>query len=109
MFGSLGVIAYSALVSISAWGALNANTYAAGRLAAAASDRGYFPSVLGKNTHYDSEKDESEYYGDKLARLPRPLLSGVKSFAKVTANLRLLQEVPMYVEALASRVFDFVD
>ncbi|KAI4143240.1 MAG: hypothetical protein LQ340_007073, partial [Diploschistes diacapsis] len=59
VFGTPGSTLYSILVSISVWGALNANIFAAGRLAAAASQRGYFPSVLGKNTHHALSSSES--------------------------------------------------
>ena len=82
-------------MSISAWGALNANVFSTGRLATAASQRGYFPSIFGKNTHHQLEKDEAEYYERKFSRVPLPVLYAVKSFAALTADLRLLQDVPM--------------
>ena len=82
------------VVAISAMGALNANTFANGKLCAAASKRRYLPEVLG-NMHHAAGIEESEYYERKLQRLPRSLSATAIRFAEATSDLRLVREVPM--------------
>ena len=93
-FGATGARLYSILIATSAIGTLNVNVFATGRLCVAASKRRYFPSIL-SNMHYDHRTQESDYYRARLRRMPSLILAAVLMFAETTANLRLVEEVPM--------------
>lgn len=91
-------VVFSIVVSASALGALNANTFATARLCVAAAHRGYFPAVLA-NLHCRSEADEADCLEEALVRLKRPgfsfLKTGVIWFAEATRELRWRKGVPV--------------
>ncbi|KAJ0117821.1 mino acid [Diaporthe amygdali] len=96
-------VVFSIVVSASALGALNANTFATARLCVAAAHRGYFPAVLA-NLHCRSEADEADCLEEALVRLKRPgfsfLTTGVIWFAEATRELRWRKGVPVYAMLL---------
>lgn len=92
--GEWGGVLLSLMVSISAMGALNANTFATAKLAVTASEVGYFPAVLA-NLHAESAKDEVSYLEDAMPWAPRPARWLVAKFAASTRGLRWRENVPM--------------
>lgn len=92
--GGWGGVLLSLMVSISAMGALNANTFATAKLAVTASEVGYFPAALA-NLHAETAKDEPGYLEGALAWAPRPVGWAVRLFARRTTGLRWRENVPM--------------
>ncbi|MBE3041106.1 amino acid permease [Candidatus Bathyarchaeota archaeon] len=92
--GGWGGVLLSLMVSISAMGALNANTFATAKLAVTASEVGYFPGVLA-NLHAETSKDEPAYLEGALAWAPWPVGAVVGLFARWTRGLRWRENVPM--------------
>lgn len=82
------------MVSISAMGALNANTFATAKLAVTASEVGYFPRILA-NLHAETSKEEAAYLEEAMAWAPRPVRWAVEWFAESTRILRWKDNVPM--------------
>lgn len=82
------------MVSISAMGALNANTFATAKLAVSASEVGYFPAILA-NLHVEDAKDEPAYFAELLSWAPWPAKGMMTWFAGRTRRLRWHGEVPM--------------
>ena len=75
-------------------GSLNANVFATARLCVAASKRMYFPAILA-NMHLQPGEVESDYYERKLSGTASTVTRVVVKFASATANLRLVEEVPV--------------
>lgn len=90
----MGGFVYSLVVSTSCLGALNANTFATGRLCVAASRQGYFPKVLG-NGHCSSKDEDSISTMKNIHRLPTFAVHCILYVAKVTENLRWDKDIPM--------------
>lgn len=82
------------MVSISAMGALNANTFATAKLAATAAEVGYFPAVLA-NLHAESAKEEPAYLERAMSWAPRVVVAAVGVLARWTTGLRWRAGVPM--------------
>lgn len=82
------------MVSVSAMGALNANTFATAKLAVTASEVGYFPRILA-NLHAESAKEETAYLAEAMAWAPQPVGRVVEWFAASTRVLRWKEKVPM--------------
>jgi solute carrier family 7 (L-type amino acid transporter), member 6 len=89
--GGWGGLLYSVAVSISAMGALNANTFATAILAVRASQRGYLPSMLA-NSHCAGVKHEDGYLD---AKLPVVMSGLAKWLAARTRRLRWNHSVPV--------------
>jgi amino acid transporter len=96
LFGTAGGLIASLIVATSALGALNAHAFATARLCVAAGQRQYFPSILA-NQHFQLDVPESEYYAEKLQRLPPALQHLILRFASMTVELRCVMEIPMSV------------
>lgn len=82
------------MVSISAMGALNANTFATAKLAVTAAEVGYFPDVLA-NAHCSSVRDEPQHIDAALSWAPRWLVAPAQWCAAATRRLRWQDHVPM--------------
>ena len=96
VFGSIGGLVYSLVVSMSCLGALNASVFAAGRLVVAASKDHYVPKILG-NGHCPTKEDDSASTIRLLRGFPTPIASSIIWLAARTEHLRWDRMVPMYV------------
>ena len=96
VFGSIGGLVYSLVVSMSCLGSLNASVFSAGRLVVAASKDHYVPKILG-NGHCPSKEDDSASTIRLLRGFPTPIASGMIWLAGRTEHLRWDRMVPMYV------------
>ena len=96
VFGSIGGLVYSLVVSMSCLGSLNASVFASGRLMVAASKDHYFPKILG-NGHCPTKEDDSASTRQMLRGFPTPIASSIIWIAARTEHLRWDKMVPMYV------------
>lgn len=87
------------MVAISALGSLNANLFATASLSVAASQRGYFPKVLG-NIHCSSQVDEERLNDALRQRLGIYISYPIVKFSRLTARNRWEKNVPVYVYIL---------
>ena len=94
--GSWAGLLYSLAVAVSALGALNANTFATGRLCVAGSKRGYLPDILA-NLHMNHQTHERDYYERRLRSFPRFIIRHTVALAAWTAELRIEKEIPVSV------------
>ncbi|KAK0708711.1 large neutral amino acids transporter small subunit 1 [Lasiosphaeris hirsuta] len=95
VLGPVGRVVLSIVVAISALGALNANIFATASLSVAASQRGYFPKLLG-NLHCSSQADEELLLDAHGRRLGRYLGFLITQFSRLTAPSRWEKKVPVY-------------
>ena len=97
LYGSAGSIIYTIAICISALGSLNANVFAVGRLAVAASQRDYVPGIFaGDNSTGISIEQEGKLLRAKMQkRWPKWSMRAVIGLARVTGRLRLEQGVPV--------------
>ncbi len=96
VFGSIGGLVYSLIVSMSCLGSLNASVFASGRLMVAASKDHYIPKILG-NGHCPTKEDDSASTRKLLRGFPTPVASSIIWLAARTEHLRWDKMVPMYV------------
>ena len=96
VFGSIGGLLYSLVVSMSCLGSLNASVFSAGRLVVAASKDHYVPKILG-NGHCPTKEDDSASTTRLLRGFPSPIASSIIWLAARTEHLRWDRMVPMYV------------
>ena len=96
VFGSVGGLVYSLVVSMSCLGSLNASVFTSGRLVVAASKDHYVPKILG-NGHCPTKEDDSASTRKLLRGFPTPVVSGTIWLAAKTEHLRWDERVPMYV------------
>ena len=96
VFGSIGGLVYSLVVSMSCLGSLNASVFTSGRLMVAASKDQYVPKIFG-NGHCPTKEDDSASTRKLLRGFPTPVASGMIWLAANTEHLRWDRRVPMYV------------
>lgn len=97
IYGPIGGIIYTLIVSISALGSLNSNIFLTGRVVVSASRRGYFPRFLGGHLDETMRENEARYIKQRIRFLPVRVASVFMWVAKVTSTLRWEKQVPMYV------------
>jgi amino acid transporter len=99
MYGQIGSLIYTLGICLSALGSLNANVFAIGRLAAAASKRNYIPELFsGDNGNDMSVSEERRSLHNRLQNYrPKWLVSSFIQFAGATARLRLEEGIPVLV------------
>lgn len=97
LYGPTGILIYTIAISLSALGALNANVFAVGRLAVAASQRDYIPAFFAgdNSTGMSVEKEEELLQAMMHERWPRWVVWSITRFAKATGRLRLEEGVPV--------------
>jgi amino acid transporter len=96
LYGPAGSLIYTIAISLSALGSLNANVFAVGRLAVAASQRDYIPSFFsGSNSRGMSLVEEEQELREMTQRWPSWVVWCITRFAKATGRLRLEQGVPV--------------
>ncbi|KAN0072291.1 large neutral amino acids transporter small subunit 1 [Elaphomyces granulatus] len=101
LYGPAGSLIYTIAISLSALGSLNANVFAVGRLAVAASQRDYIPSFFsGSNSRGMSLVEEEQELREMTQRWPSWVVWCITRFAKATGRLRLEQGVPVYAMLL---------
>ena len=96
VFGSIGGLVYSLVVSMSCLGSLNASVFASGRLMVAASKDHYIPKIFG-NGHCPTKEDDSASTRKLLRGFPTPVASSMIWLAATTEHLRWDRMVPLYV------------
>ena len=95
VFGPIGGLIYTLVISLSALGSLNSNVFLSGRIVVAASRRGYFPSILGGGAGMTVRENEASHIRRKMQIWPWWVGNACVWVAEMTGTLRWEKQVPV--------------